>query len=166
VINLLFLLPSWADLIAETNQEDLMKKFLAFTILLFSFPLFADAILDVTFQPFNSAWIQSVGTPCPEVCKRVNARGEFEEFLIPGGQGRLNFDCKAKHQYGPPPVLTHVSTNVGPSKGWLYGTNFTQRPDLKRLCFLPQHDGKVKKVRQFWCLCNRKVFRPTIRANR
>ena len=102
----------------------------------------ADPIQDNLFQVHKAGWFKSIGTPCPQVCKRIKGSiAEFEGFYAPQLKNKRTHVCKA---------ATHTSNPSG--KGWLYGNNFSS-PGRNKICMVSTPSGRAKRERRFYCLC-------------
>ena len=108
----------------------------------------AAPIPDGVFMPSKSGWFPSNQTPCPEVCKKQNARAEFDRFDIPNPdpniRGRLTFVCKAKAD----------TPNEGAFKGSgiLFGNNFQSR-FRRNVCIVSTPQVRAQRKTEFMCLC-------------
>ena len=105
-------------------------------------------IPDNVFAGSKSGWFPSNQTPCPEVCKKQNARPEFAQFDIPNPdpniRSRLTFVCKAKAE----------TPNEGAFKGSgiLFGNNFQSR-FRQNVCIVSTPQVRAQRKTQFMCLC-------------
>ena len=108
----------------------------------------AAPIPDNVFASSKSGWFPSSQTPCPEVCKKQNARAEFAQFDIPNPdpniRSRLTFVCKAKAE----------TPNEGPFKGSgiLFGNNFQSR-FRQNVCIVSTPQVRAQRKTEFMCLC-------------